>query len=148
MARGDVIVFEEARQNITIKDSVDLTNTATFVVRLIDSLPQAADTTPDSSDYTEVAGTGYAEIELTTSWTEVDGVVTFGCLDVPTWAKNAAGPEDIRAALIYTKDITVVEDALCFFDMTLDAGVTPVSLRTGEIALTFSAAGIFSLTQV
>lgn len=144
MAQGTLLVFNEAKQNIS--SIMDL-STDTFNIMLINSIPTVADLTPDSSDYVEVTGgTSYTAggIALVTTWAESGGVVTFDSSTTPTWVKDLSGPTDIRAALIYNT-AAIAEDALAFIDLTTD-GATPISLQTGDISVTFDAGGIFTVS--
>jgi hypothetical protein len=146
MAKGDVVVFNEAKQNIA-NGTLNLSSVTDFKCMLITSLPTASDATPDSSDFTEVSGTGYTAggIALSTTWTQSGNKVVFDSSVDPVWSQNAAGPTNIKAALIYSTT-AVGEDALCFIDLTNDGGTTPISLQDGEIKITFNANGIFDLT--
>lgn len=144
MARGDVVVFNAAKQNIA-NGLLNLSTGTDFSLMLITTLPTAAALTPDSADFTEVTGTGYALVALATVWTENAGVVTFDSTVDPAWTQNAAGPTNIVAALIYS-ETAVGEDALAFIDLTVDGGVTPISLVNGDISITLASTGIFTLT--
>ena len=143
MAAGDLVVFNEAKQNIG-NGLLDLSVTTDFSLALIDTLPTAADVTPDFADYTEVSGTNYALVALTTSWNESTGTVTFDSSVDPAWSQHAAGPTNIKAALVYS-ETAVGEDALCFIDMTTDGGTTAISLVDGDISITFAGTGLFTL---
>lgn len=143
MAQGDITVFDEAIKNIG-NNSIDLSNTSGFSIMLITTLPTANDATPDTSDYTEVSGTGYAAVSLTTSWVEAAGVSTFDSSVNPSWAQNAGGPTNVVAALIY-RTAAGAEDALCFIDLTTDGGATAISLVDAPINIDFSASGIFTV---
>lgn len=147
MAAGDLTVFDEAKKNISITTGgIDLELTTGFTLRLITTLPTAADATPDSADYTEVTGTNYTETALTTSWDEVAGTVTFDSSTNPSWTQHASGPTDIKAALIYDESASATTgDALCFIDMTADGGTTAISLVDGDISITFNVSGLFTL---
>ena len=145
MAQGTVTVFNEAMENIG-NGLIDLSVTTDFSLMLITTLPTAAALTPDTADFTEVSGTNYALVALTTSWVESSGTVTFDSSVDPAWTQHAAGPNDIKAALIYS-ETAAGEDALAFIDMTTDAGTTPISLQTGDISITFAGTGIFTLAS-
>lgn len=148
MAQGTLTVFEAFAE--TIGDgSHDLDND-TFKVMLISNqvggTPTIAadDLTPDSGDYTEVVGTNYAPggggtagAALTVTYSQTGGAcpftVTSGTI---TWTQHAAGPTDIRTALLYNTTHAGGNDAIAFIDMTAN-GVDPVSLVDGNITLTF-----------
>ena len=143
MAAGDLTVFNEAKQNLF---NGTLTSTDTWKCMLITTLPTAADLTPDSSDYTEVTGTNYTAggETLTVTWNESSGTVTFDSTVNPSWTQHASGPNNIKAAVIYSTT-AATEDALAFIDMTSDGGTTAISLADGDISITFNASGIFTL---
>lgn len=145
MAKGDVVVFNEAKQNIG-NGLLDLSAGTDFSCMLINTLPSAADLSPDSSDYIEVSGSGYTPggIALTTTWIESGGTVIFDSSVDPTWAQDPAGPIDIVAALVYSTT-AAGEDALCYIDLTNDGGITPISLQDGSVQLVINAAGLFTL---
>lgn len=144
MAQGDITVFNEAKQNIS--GLINLSTTTDFSCMLITTLPTAAAATPDTADFTEVSGTNYTAggIPLTTAWTESGGTITFSSSVNPSWTQAAGAPTNIVAALIYS-ETAVGEDALAFIDMTVDAGVTPISLVDGDITITFTGGNIFTL---
>ena len=145
MAAGDLVVFNEAKQNIG-NGLIDLSSTADFKCMLITTLPTAAAATPDSADFTEVTGTNYTAggEALTVSWNEATGTVTFDSSVNPSWTQHASGPTNIKGALVYSTT-AVGEDALCFIDMTADGGTTAISLVDGDISITFNASGLFTL---
>lgn len=144
MARGDLTVFNEAKQNIS--ELFNLSTTTDFSIMLINNttVPTAADATPDSSDYTECsAGGGYSSggIALTTSWTESSGTVTFDISGSdPSWTAAAGSPTDIYYAIFYS-ETAVGEDALLFIDMG-----GPVSLVDGDVSINVNASGLFDHT--
>ena len=150
MAQGTLALFEEFSK--TIGDgSHDLDNDAFKVMLLsnqVGGTPTIApgDLSPDSSDYTEVTGTGYTAggEAITVTWTEAAGTATFQVTSgTITWTQNGAGPTDIRSALVYNTTHTGTNDAIAFVDMTAD-GTTAISLQDGDITLTF-APTIFTL---
>ena len=145
MAQGDLVVFNEAKENIA-NGLIDLSATTDFSCMLITTLPTAAALTPDTADFTEVSGTGYTAggVALATTWSEATGTVTFDSSVNPSWSQNGAGPTNIVAALIYS-ETAVGEDAIAFVDMTTDGGSTPLSLQAGDITLTFAGTGLFTL---
>lgn len=149
MAQGTLTTFEEFRLNIG-DGSHDLDNDS-FKVMLITNatVPTAADTTPDSADYTEVSGDNYTAggEALTTTWTEVGGTASFKVTSgTVTWTYHATGPNNIYYAIVYNTTHAGTNDAVAFIDMTADSGTTPISLQDGDITLTFHANGIFTLS--
>lgn len=145
MAQGDLVVFNEAKQNIS--GLLDLSDGADYSLILITTLPTVAALTPDSADFTEctVGGSYAGAVALTSTWLESAGVVTFDADDPATWTAAAGSPTDIKAALIYS-ETAVGEDALCFIDMTTDSGTTAVSMVAGDISIAFNASGLFDIT--
>jgi hypothetical protein len=151
MAQGTLTLFEEFSLNIGNGDH-DLDGDA-FKVMLISNQVggtptiTAADTTPDSSDYTEVTGTGYTAggESITVTWTEANGTATFQVTSGATsWTQNGAGPTDIKTALIYNTTHAGTNDAIGFIDMTTD-GTTAISLVDGDITITWNP-NIFTLS--
>ena len=145
MARGDVVVFNEFKENIS-SGSINL-STDSINVRLINNttVPAAASTSPDSADFTQVTGGTYAEkTAVSKTWSESAGTATFALGANLTWTQDAgAGPTDIYYALVYSSTHAGTEDAIAFIDMTDDGGTTPISLRDGDI--TINSGNIFTL---
>ena len=145
MARGDVVVFDEFKENIS-SGSINLA-TDNINVRLITNavVPSAASATPDSADFTEVTGGTYAEkTSVGKTWSETAGTATFALSGALTWAQDAgAGPTNIYYALVYSATHAGTEDAIAFIDMTDDGGTTAISLQDGDI--TINAGNIFTL---
>lgn len=150
MAQGTSLLFQETSKYIG-DGSHDMDND-TFSVILITTLPLVVDISPDRSDYTEVtAGGGYTAggITLTTpTWTEAGGVTTLDDTDAfKLWTSAGAGdPANVVAALLVNDTHAGTNDALAFIDLTTDAGVTPISLLTGDIKITWGGAGVFTIT--
>lgn len=144
MAQGSVTTFEEFRASLG--NALHNLNTDTHKIMLVNTAPAASLATPDSADFsgTEVSGTGYTAGGETAaiSAAEVGGTLTV-TLDTPiTWTKNAAGPTDIKYAVIYSTT-AASSDAIGFMDMTADSGTTAISLVDGDI--TIAAGTIFTL---
>lgn len=117
-----------------------------MMVALIDALPVITQTTPTLGDFTEVAGAGYAAIDIQTgqSLTVVSGpTYKYDSSVNPAWSQNGSGPTDIIAALIYNS--TVSDRAIAFVDMTVDGGSTPVSLVAGNVSINWNASGVFTV---
>lgn len=148
MAQGTLTLFEEFSLNIGNGDH-DLDGDSFKVMLVNDTLvPTAALATPDSSDFTEVTGTGYTAggEAITCTWTEVGGTATFQVTSGNTaWTQNGAGPTDIEYAIIYNTTHIGTQDAIGWIDMTTDAGVTPISLQDGDITITWNP-NIFTLS--
>ena len=150
MAQGTLALFEEFSK--TIGDgSHDLDNDVFKVMLITEQVGGTptitpGDLSPDSSDYTEVTGTGYTAggETITCTYTEVGGTATFQVTSgTVTWTQNGAGPATIKTALVYNTTHAGTNDAICFIDMTAD-GTTAISLQDGDITLTFQPV-IFTL---
>jgi hypothetical protein len=146
MARGDVVVFDEAKAKML---AGNWATTDDFWVGLITSAvtPTAADATPTYTDYTDcTAGGNYAAggkllDSLADLVTEVAGTMTFGdILTTSAWLQNAANPQDAAFAVVYNYT-DAGKDAVAFVDL---AG--PVNMRLGDLTITWNAAGIFTIT--
>lgn len=140
MAQGTFTLFEEFRK--TIGDGThDLDADALKVMLIDDTLVAAAgDTTPDSSDYTEVTGTNYTAggEAIAHTWVEAAGTATLAITPATTaWTQDGAGPDDIYQAIIYNTTAGAI-DAIGFMDMTADAGTTAISLQAGDITITWN----------
>lgn len=140
MAQGDVTTFEEFKKEIG-NGTFDLDAAGAFSIALISNTGDlSATATPNIADFTEVTGGTYAaKTGLTLSWTEAAGTATLALQANQTWTSDAAGPTDIRKALIYQ---TTGGAALGYVDMTAD-GTTPISLQAGDI--TINSGTIFTL---
>ena len=149
MAKGQYRTFNESLLNIGTP-VFNLSNTNDFKAMLITTLPVITQTTPDTSDFTEVSGDGYTAggIALTNSWSESSGTTTLDFSTDPAWSQNPTGPDDIVAALIYSTNASATgQNALGFVDLTKDAGTTPISLQDGNISFTWPVAGAFNISR-
>lgn len=145
MARGDLVVFEEAKAYMIdggweaaddIKCAI-LDNTVT---------PAAGDTTPALGDYTQV-GTGGTYVSggtslgnLGTAVTEAAGVMTFDSTTNPSWAQDAGNDADAHWGLIYN-DTDAGDLAIAFLDLG-----GPVDMTAGDLTITWNASGLFTIT--
>ena len=141
MAQGTVTTYEEFRLNI----GNDVHNLASdsFKILLTAETPSASETTPDSTDYTEVTGTNYTAggESVTATYTEQDGTATFATTSAASWSQNGSGPTGINFAVLYNTSAPS-SDAIAFIDMR-DGGTTAISLVDGDI--TVSAGTVFTL---
>lgn len=144
MPQGTFTLFEEFSK--TLGDGSHKLDTDSFKVMLITEqvggTPSIAppDASPDSSNYTEVTGTGYIPggAEVVCSWTEANGTSTFQVTSGnTTWAQDASGPTNIKTALLYNINHVGLIDAIGFMDITVD-GVTAVSMQTANIDITWN----------
>ena len=148
MAQGTLTLFEEFSLNIA--NGIHDMDTDAFKVMLVTEAVgtiTAADLTPDSSDYTEVTGTGYTAggEALTTTYTEAGGTATFQVTSgATTWTQNGAGFTNAKTAIVYNT-AALSSDAIAFIDMTADAGTTAVSQQAGNVSITWNPV-IFTLS--
>lgn len=145
MAQGDVVFFDSARLNMG-RAALDLGASTSYTIRLVTALPSRSQTTADSQDFQQVGGTGAAQLPLSTTWTLDGSLCRFDVTTTPQWSQNPAGPENIVAGVIYSSSADsppTTGDAVAFIDLTVDGGVTPISLRAGDIRITFATEGLF-----
>lgn len=146
MARGDVVVFNEAKAKML---DGNWATTDDFWVGLVTNgvVPAAADVTPVYTDYTECtpggnyAAGGQVLDSLADLVTEASGVMKFGdVLTTSTWAQNASNPTTAYYAIVYNYT-DAGKDCVAFVDL---AG--PVNMTLGDLTITWNASGIFSIT--
>ena len=145
MARGDLIVFEEAKKTLFMggwepADEIWI-GIVTNECVVSDAAPAyaAGGTTNYAAIATagEYAAGGLLLATLTAMLAEVDGTVTFDDTDAfVTWAQNGASPQNGDHAVIYHK-IT----GLCIAMIDLDG---PVDMQAGDLKITWNASGIFT----
>jgi hypothetical protein len=145
MARGDVVVFEEAKAKML---DGDWASTDHFYCAICDNTatPAASTATPVIGDFTQV-GVGGTYIDggtdlgaLSALVTEAAGVMTFDSATNPTWAQNAGNDVDAYWGIIYNYT-DAGKDALAFVDLG-----GPVDMSAGDLTITWSASGIFTIT--
>ena len=146
MARGDVVVFEEAMAYM-LDGGWEPADVIKCVILDNTTPPTAADATPALGDYTEV-GTGGTYVAGGTSlgtWgdfiTEAAGVVTADSATNPTWAQNASNDTDAYWGLIYN-DTDGSDLAIAYVDLG-----GPVDMTAGDLTITWNASGIFTITK-
>jgi len=145
MARGDVVVFEEARAKML---DGDWASTDHFYCAVLDNTatPTASFATPTLSDFTEVGAAGSYTSggtdlgTLADLVTEAGGTVTFDSATNPTWAQNASNDTDAYWGLIYNYT-DAANDALAYVDLG-----GPVDMSAGDLTITWNASGIFTIT--
>lgn len=114
-------------------------------------LPTETNPALGSTNCTEVsAGGNYPSggINLTMDNTETGGVHTMKLNTgihtggVITIAQNAAGPNNVKTALIYDKDaVSPADAAIAYIDLTEDDGVTAVDNSAVDIEIAIGVAG-------
>ena len=146
MARGDVVVFEEAMAKML---DGDWASTDHFYCAICDNTttPAASTPTPVLGDFTEV-GTSGTYIAggtdlgaLADLVTEADGVVTFDSATNPTWAQDASNDNDAYWGIIYNYT-DAGKDALAYVDLG-----GPVDMTAGDLTITWNGSGIFTITK-
>ena len=145
MARGDFVVFEEAKAKM-LEGNWDSTDE--FYVAICDDTvtPAADDATPVIGDYTQVgAGGTYVNNgttlgALSALVAEAAGVMTFDSATNPTWAQDDGNDVDAYWAIIYNFT-DAGKDAVGFLDLG-----GPVDMSAGALTITWNASGIFTIT--
>lgn len=141
MARGDVVVFDEAKLAMT--DGTHDLDTDTLKVAICDNTtaPTAGTATPALADFTEV-GTGGTYVAggttLTITLSEAAGTLTFAFSNSPTWAADASNDTDAYWGIIYN-DTDVSDSAIAYIDLG-----GPVDMQAGP--LTINAGTIFTMS--
>ena len=145
MARGDLVVFDEAKAKML---DGDWASTDHFYCAVCDdtATPTAAFATPVLGDFTEV-GTGGTYVAggtdlgtLADLVTEADGTMTFDSATNPTWAQDAGNDVDAYWGIIYNYT-DAGKDAVAFVDLG-----GPVDMTAGDLTITWNVAGIFTIT--
>jgi hypothetical protein len=145
MARGDVVVFEEAKAKML---DGDWASTDNFYCAICDNTatPVAAFATPTLGDFTQVgAGGTYVNNgtdlgALSALVTEAAGVMTFDSAVNPTWAQDPGNDVDAFWGIIYNFT-DAAKDAVAFVDLG-----GPVDMTAGDLTITWNVAGIFTIT--
>jgi hypothetical protein len=144
MARGDVVVFDEAKAKML---DGDWASTDHFYCAICDNTatPAAGTATPVIGDFTQV-GSGGTYVAggtdlgaLSALVTEADGTMTFDSTTNPTWAQNASNDTDAYWGIIYNYT-DAGKDALAFVDLG-----GPVDMTAGDLTVTWNASGIFTI---
>lgn len=144
MARGDVVVFDEAKAKML---DGDWASTDHFYLAICDNTatPAAGTATPVIGDFTEVGTSGTYVAggtdlgALSALVTEADGTMTFDSTTNPTWAQNASNDNDAYWGIIYNYTDTG-KDALAYVDLG-----GPVDMTAGDLTVTWNASGIFPI---
>lgn len=145
MARGDVVVFNEAKAKMLKGNWAD---TDHFYLAVCDNTvaPTAATATPVIGDFTQVGSGGTYVANgtdlgaLSDLVTEAAGVMTFDSATNPTWAQNAGNDVDAYWGIIYNFT-DAGKDAVAFVDLG-----GPVDMTAGDLTITWAVAGIFTIT--
>ena len=150
MARGDLIVFEEAKAlmidggwNAADEMWVGLVTNSPAVVA---SAAVPAYGSGGTTNFTPIATAGnYAAggqllDTLANCVTEAAGVMTFDDTGANvSWAQHASNPATAMFAIIYNK--TSGNSALAMLDLG-----GPIDMTAGDLTITWNASGIFTIT--
>jgi hypothetical protein len=145
MARGDLLVFDEAKA--TMIDG-DWASTDDFYLAICDDTvtPAVGDTTPVIGDYTQV-GSGGTYVANGTNMgalavlvTEAGGVMKFDSTTNPSWAQDPGNDVDAYWGILY--NFTDAGKDCVFF---VDLG-GPVDMTAGDLTVTWNASGMFTIT--
>lgn len=144
MARGDVVVFEEARAYM-LDGGWEAADTIKCAILDDTTTPAVDDTTPALGDYTQV-GSGGTYVSGGTSlgtWgdciTQTSGTVKFDSGTNPTWAQDPGNDVDAYWGLIYN-DTDGGDLAIAYVDLG-----GPVDMSAGDLTITWNASGIFTI---
>lgn len=147
MARGDLIVFEEAKAfmldtDLLAADEIWI-GLVTDVCLVDDPLPAYA--AGGTTNYTAIATAGnYAAGGLLLDTianmvVEAGGVMTFDDTGASvTWAQDGANPQNADHAVIYNKTT-----GLAYVMIDLDG---PIDMQAGDLTITWNGSGIFTIT--
>ena len=145
MARGDVTVFNVAKE--WLADGTFDLDTNTFKLAICDNTtaPTASTATPTLSDFTEVTAAGTYTAGGTTctlTWAESGGTVTLDSSTNPTWAADASNDVDAYWGILYQDGLVngTTDVALAYVDLG-----GPVDMTAGSLTVTWNASGIFTL---
>ena len=145
MARGDVVVFNEAKAKML---DGDWASTDHFYCAVCDNTatPAATTATPVLGDFTEVGNSGTYVTGGTDLGTLADlvtqnaGVMKFDSATNPTWAQDASNDVDAYWGVIYNYT-DAGKDAVAFVDLGW-----PVDMTAGDLTITWHTDGIFTIT--
>ena len=145
MARGTLYVVNAFTE--TLADGTHDMDTDVFKMALVSDMPSA--TTTILANVNEVVGTGYTAggKELTKTWERSGGVTSWKCLNTLLWSRDDNGPDNIKAGVIYNAS-SVNDDVVCYVDFTENGGVTPISLRVGDVSWTAGAGSVLFKVSV
>ena len=146
MARGDLIVFEEAKAYMMDTDQLAADEIwiglVTDVCGVADALPAYG--AGGTTNYTAIATAGEYAVggllldTLANMVTEAAGTMTFADTGASvTWAQNAASPQNADHAVIYNHTTK-----LCYIMIDLDG---PIDMQAGDLTITWHGSGMFTL---
>ena len=146
MARGDLIVFEEAKAFMVdgatlVADEIWI-GLVTDVCAVDDALPAYG--AGGTTNYTPIATAGEYEAggllldTIANVVTEAAGTMTFADTGASvTWAQNGASPQNADHAVIYNHTTK-----LCYIMIDLDG---PIDMQAGDLTITWDGSGMFTM---
>lgn len=145
MARGDLVIFEEALAKML---DGDWASTDHFYCAICDNTatPTADFATPVLGDFTEVGNggtyvTGGTDLgTLADLVAEAGGTMTFDSAVNPTWAQDVGNDVDAFWAIVYNFT-DAGKDCLCYVDLG-----GPVDMTAGDLTVTWNASGLFTIS--
>lgn len=146
MARGDVIVFNEALAYM-IDGGWESADDVKIAICDNTVAPTQTTATPALGDFTQVgtAGSytsgGTSLGSLGTLVTQSGAVMTFDSATNPTWTQNASNDTDAYWGIIYN-DTDAGDAAIAYLDLG-----GPVDMSAGALTITWNASGIFTITN-
>lgn len=146
MARGDVVVFNEALAKML---DGDWASTDNFYLAICDNTtaPTQTTATPVLGDFTEVGTAGSYTSggtnlgALSTLVTQSGAVMTFDSATNPSWTQNASNDTDAYWGIIYNFT-DAGKDAVAYVDLG-----GPVDMSAGALTVTWNGSGIFTITN-
>lgn len=144
MARGDVVVFNEAKAFL-LDGGFESTDVVKVAICDNTATPSASTTSPTLGDFTEVGtgGTysagGTSIGDLGTLVSESGGTMTFDSATNPTWAQDASNDTDAYWGIIYN-DTDGSDRAIAYVDLG-----GPVDMSAGDLTITWNGSGIFTI---
>lgn len=144
MARGDIVIFQEAMAKMF---DGDWASTDHFYCAICDdtATPTAATATPVLGDFTEV-GVGGTYVAggtdlgtLADIITQAAGTMTFDSATNPTWAQDVGNDVDAYWAIVYNYT-DAGKDCLLFVDLG-----GPVDMTAGPLTVTWNGSGLFTI---
>jgi len=146
MARGDVVVFNDAKGNM-LESGWEAADIIRCAVLDNTTAPGAGTTNPALGTFTQIETAGSYTAGGSTLGTlstlvgdSLGGTMTFDSAVNPTWAQNASNGIDAYWAVIYN-DTDPGDLAIAYVDLG-----GPVDMTAGDLTITWNASGIFTIT--
>lgn len=146
MAQGDVVVFNEAL-GFLLDGGFEAADDIKVAICDNTAAPTQNQATPTLSDFTEVGTAGSYTAggtslgNIGTLVTQSSNVMTFDSSTNPTWTANGSNDTDAYWGIIYN-DTDASDRAIAYVDLG-----GPVNMATTALTITWSASGIFTITN-